>query len=140
MEQALNFGRAFRVNSLSLQDKIGVFTGDADPRVVDTTEAPVGSVYFQTGGSAWKRSGSDASAWVKLIAEDMMLLNLGLALGVDGWAHALQMAGQRSQELMVRDAQVIQLLHELLMEQKKVNGYLSIIIGENLDADLQGDE
>ncbi|MBF0131014.1 MAG: hypothetical protein HQL75_00295 [Magnetococcales bacterium] len=136
----MKFNSAYRVQGLSLQDKIGVFGGDEDPRTIDTSEVPVGSAYFQSNGAAWKRIGTEASAWVQLVAEEMMLLNLGLAMGADGWTYPMQLAGQRNQELMVRDDQVIQLLHELLMQQKKVNGYLSIITGENLDTDLQGDE
>ena len=135
-----DFTSAFRVKSLSLQDKVGVFAGDADPRTVDTSSFPVGSVYFQTDGTAWKRSSIDASAWVKLIAEEMMLLNLGLALGTDGWAHALNLAGHKDQELMVRDAQVIELLQQLVTEQQKTNGYLSLMTGEHIrDFDLEND-
>ncbi|MBF0141099.1 MAG: hypothetical protein HQL74_12575 [Magnetococcales bacterium] len=126
----VNFKNAQSVKAISLLGKIGIFGGDSDPRVIDTESYPVGSVYFQTDGTAWKRSGADASAWVKLVAEDMMLLNLGLALGVDGWAHALQMAGHRSQELMVRDAQVIELLQQILQAQQTTNDQLSLITGE----------
>lgn len=128
-----DFGKAYRVNALSLGDKIGVFQGEVDPREIDTASFPVGSMYFQTDGTVWKRSGADASAWVKLVAEDMMLLNLGMAVGSDGWAHTLNMAGPREQELMTHDAGVIDLLRELLAEQKKTNIYLSLITDENLD-------
>lgn len=135
-----NFKSANCIRSLSFHGKIGMFSGDSDPRTIDTSSFPVGSVYFQTDGTAWKRSGSDASAWVKLVAEDMMLLNLGLALGADGWAHALNLAGQKEQELMVRDAQVIELLGRILLEQQKTNGYLSLVTGEQINEDVVGDQ
>ncbi|MBF0631115.1 MAG: hypothetical protein HQL89_09045 [Magnetococcales bacterium] len=132
----LNFQRAYRVNSLSLKDRIGLFAGDEEPGSIDTTEVPVGSVYFQITGTVWKRIGVEASAWVKLIAEEMMLLNLGLAMGADGWAHPLQLAGRGNQNLMVHDTQVVELLQQFIAEQKKTNGYLSLMVGERITDDF----
>lgn len=125
-----NFNRANRVNALSLGDKVGVFSGDADPRTIDTSTFPVGSIYFQTDGTAWKRSGSDSSAWVKLLAEEMVLLNLGMALGADGWAYALNLAGQDNQELMVNDNGSKELLWEILNELRLVRQHLQVMTDE----------
>lgn len=60
-----DFNSAFRVGSLSLDGQVGVFSGDEDPRTINTSSFPVGSVYFQTDGTTWKRIGLAASAWVK---------------------------------------------------------------------------
>jgi hypothetical protein len=60
-----DFDSAFAVRTLSLQGKVGVFASEADPRTVDTSSFPVGSVCFQTDGTTWKRIGPAASAWVK---------------------------------------------------------------------------
>ncbi|MBF0629309.1 MAG: hypothetical protein HQL91_13920 [Magnetococcales bacterium] len=125
-----DFSTSFRVRSLSLSDKVGVFAGAEDPRSFDTSSFPVGSLYFQTDGTAWKRIGAEVSAWVKLIAEEMMLVNLGVALGADGWTYPLNLAGPRNQELMVHDAQVSELLQRILAEQQKTNAHLSLITGE----------
>jgi hypothetical protein len=127
---APDFKSAFRTKSLSLSDKVGIFAGVEDPRTFDTSSFPVGSLYFQTDGTAWKRSGSEASAWVKLIAEEMMLLNLGVALGADGWTYPLNLAGPRNQELMVHDVRLSELLQRILAEQQKTNAHLSLITGE----------
>ncbi|MBF0191630.1 MAG: hypothetical protein HQL99_10910 [Magnetococcales bacterium] len=60
-----DFTSAYRVRSLSLDGNVGLFSGAEDPRTVDTSTFPVGSVYFQTDGTTWKRIGPGASRWVK---------------------------------------------------------------------------
>ncbi|MBF0108761.1 MAG: hypothetical protein HQL76_06260 [Magnetococcales bacterium] len=60
-----DFTSAYRVRCLSLDGHVGIFSGDEDPRTMDTSSFPVGSVYFQTDGTTWKRTGPAASAWIK---------------------------------------------------------------------------
>ena len=57
-----DFNSAHRVRCLSLGGHVGVFAGNEDPRNMETSSYPVGSVYFRTDGSTWKRM---ATAWVK---------------------------------------------------------------------------
>ncbi|MEO5355354.1 MAG: hypothetical protein H7835_19370 [Magnetococcus sp. XQGC-1] len=75
----MDFQSAYRVRCLSLDDKIGLFTGDADPRLLDTASCPVGSAYFQTDGTLWKRRGILPSDWVRLVAEDSSLFTGAVA-------------------------------------------------------------
>ncbi|MBF0181323.1 MAG: hypothetical protein HQM03_14975 [Magnetococcales bacterium] len=60
-----DFASAFRVGTLSLDGKVGVFSGDEDPRRLDTNSFPVGSVYFRTDGTTWKRTGPGPSDWMR---------------------------------------------------------------------------
>ncbi|MEO5330541.1 MAG: hypothetical protein H7839_00845 [Magnetococcus sp. YQC-5] len=60
-----DFNSAHRVSVLSLDGKVGVFSCEEDPRTFDTTSFPVGSVYFRTDGTTWKRIGMAASDWVQ---------------------------------------------------------------------------
>ena len=60
------FNRAYRVDALSLEDKIGLFSGIQPPTAIDTATFPVGSAYFQTDGTVWRRIGVNAADWVRL--------------------------------------------------------------------------
>jgi len=63
---ALDFKHAYRVELLSLGDNIGLLSGVQSPTGLDTTDIPVGSVFFQTDGTVWRRISDDASGWMKL--------------------------------------------------------------------------
>ena len=62
----LDFAHAYRVEALSIGDKVGIFTSNADPRTLNTSACPVGSAYFQTDGTVWRRIGVNAADWVRL--------------------------------------------------------------------------
>ena len=57
------FNRAYRIDVLSLGDNVGLFSGANPPATIDTSTFPVGSVYFQTDGTVWKRIRMDADGW-----------------------------------------------------------------------------
>ena len=61
------FNRAYRVDVLSLGDNVGLFSGANPPATIDTSTFPVGSVYFQTDGTVWKRINMDANGWVEMV-------------------------------------------------------------------------
>ena len=63
---ALDFKHAYRVEMLSIGDNIGLLSGVQPPTGIDTTDIPVGSVFFQTDGTVWRRINDDASGWVRL--------------------------------------------------------------------------
>jgi hypothetical protein len=128
----MNFKDAMRVKGLSLNDKVGIFGGVDDPTTMDTSSWPTGSVYFQSNGTAWRKSGdgTGASSMARMVAEEMMLLNLGLAMGKDGNAHPLSLSGFKDLELMVHDTHIVDLLSQILAEQKITNFYLSLVTGE----------
>ena len=60
------FNRAYRVDVLSLGDNIGLLSGALSPADIDTSTFPVGSVYFQTDGTVWKRLSMDADGWATM--------------------------------------------------------------------------
>ena len=60
------FSRAYRVDVLSLGDNVGLLSGANPPSTVDTSTFPVGSVYFQTDGTVWKRIRMDADGWAAM--------------------------------------------------------------------------
>ncbi|MBF0098354.1 MAG: hypothetical protein HQM04_12450 [Magnetococcales bacterium] len=70
---ALDFKHAYRVEMLSIGDNIGLLSGVQSPTGIDTTDIPVGSLFFQTDGTLWKRKGEGATDWVRLVAEDSAL-------------------------------------------------------------------
>ena len=70
---ALDFNHAYRVEAVSIGDNIGLFSGVQSPVVADTSGIPVGSVFFQTDGTIWKRAGLGPSDWVRMVAEDSAL-------------------------------------------------------------------
>ena len=96
----ITFNRAYRVDALSLGDKIGLLSGDLSPVVMDTATFPVGSVYYQTNGTVWKRLTTDSNGWVPvgvavyrdgvLVAADVRSLNVvgyGVTVENDGAGH-----------------------------------------------------
>ena len=60
------FQRAYRVDVLSLGDNIGLLSGANPPATIDTSTFPVGSVYFQTDGTVWKRISVNADGWAAM--------------------------------------------------------------------------
>ena len=64
------FSKAYRVDLLSLGDKIGLFSGDGPPSTLDTSSLPIGSIYCQTDGTVWKRKGTGAADWYPMISAD----------------------------------------------------------------------
>ncbi|MBF0116657.1 MAG: hypothetical protein HQM04_16635 [Magnetococcales bacterium] len=63
---ALDFNHAYRVEAVSIGDRIGLFSGAQSPTGVDTSGIPVGSAYFQTDGTLWSKTGTGSSGWMKL--------------------------------------------------------------------------
>ncbi|MBF0399674.1 MAG: hypothetical protein HQL90_02785 [Magnetococcales bacterium] len=70
---ALDFNHAYRVEAVSIGDNIGLFSGVQPPVMVNTSGIPVGSAFFQTDGTIWKRAGPGPSDWVRMVAEDSAL-------------------------------------------------------------------
>ncbi len=68
-----DFNHGYRVETVSLGDNVGLFSGALSPVAIDTSTFPVGSVYFQTNGTVWKRKGAGPSDWVRMVAEDSAL-------------------------------------------------------------------
>ena len=87
----ITFNRAYRVDALSLGDKIGLLSGELSPVVMDTATFPVGSVYFQTDGTVWKRITTAADGWCNLTA-DMVGATLS-AIGIHGLVPAPPIGG-----------------------------------------------
>ena len=52
-----NFDRANRVRGISLLDEVGLFGGTATPSAADDGTWPLGSLYLQTGGGTYKKTG-----------------------------------------------------------------------------------
>lgn len=64
-----SFGQADEVEALSLDNKVGLFAGDAAPWDEVITNAPIGSRYFRTNGDSYKKTGSgDTSGDWELIS------------------------------------------------------------------------
>ena len=61
------FNRAYRVDVLSLGDNVGLFSGANSPATIDTSTFPIGSVYYQTDGTVWKRMSMDADGWAAML-------------------------------------------------------------------------
>ncbi|MEO5354915.1 MAG: hypothetical protein H7835_17105 [Magnetococcus sp. XQGC-1] len=85
------FNRAYTVEALSLGDRIGLFSGANAPSTMDTSSFPVGSVYFQTDGTVWKRITPAADGWFNLTA-DMVGATLS-AIGIHGLVPAPPVGG-----------------------------------------------
>ena len=95
---AMNFNRAYRTEVLSLGDNIGLFSGIQPPTTFDTSTFPVGSVYFQTDGTMWKRKGMGPSDWVRMITEDSALLT-GVAQNIQSGDYTLLLSDAGKQIL-----------------------------------------
>ena len=68
---AKTFNNATEVDSVSIDNKIGLFAGDNTPDI-DVSGAPVGSTFYQTNGGVYKKTGAgDAlSDWDKQLSSD----------------------------------------------------------------------
>ncbi|MBF0186276.1 MAG: hypothetical protein HQM06_18065 [Magnetococcales bacterium] len=75
----LDFPKAYRVDSLSLGDKVGLFSGSQNPNTIDTSGIPVGSLYCQTDGNIWKRKTMNGDGWEFLLSSPTLSLSFVLA-------------------------------------------------------------
>ena len=62
----LDFNHAYRVEALSIGDRVGLFSAVQPPTGIDTTDIPVGSLYLQTDGTVWRKIGAGIPGWMKL--------------------------------------------------------------------------
>lgn len=73
------FERGYRVDTLSLGDNVGLFSGANPPAAINTASFPIGSFYWQTDGTVWKRRGMGPSDWVRMVSEDSALFTGAVA-------------------------------------------------------------
>ncbi len=64
----IDLKRAFRADSLSLGDAVGIFFGADHPSVEDRTGVPPGSLYLRTDGQVYRKAGQP-SAWEALVSQ-----------------------------------------------------------------------
>lgn len=69
----INLHTAFASTGFSISDIVGIFGGEEDPRLINSSDAPIGSLYLQTSGDTWKRFGADAADWSKMASQDIPL-------------------------------------------------------------------
>ena len=66
---ATDITKSFRVeDGLSLNDVVGIFSGDVDPSTGIGQPAPVGSLYLRTTGTIYSKIGSGDTQWSAIAA------------------------------------------------------------------------
>ncbi len=68
----IDLKHAFRTESLSLGDAVGIFFGSDDPTVEDVNGVPLGSLFLRTDGQVYRKVAQPAE-WEALISSVRML-------------------------------------------------------------------
>ena len=61
-----NYDRGYRSQAFDVDALVGIFACAEDPRTIDTSTFPLGSICLRTNGETWKRVTAAADGWINI--------------------------------------------------------------------------